>query len=279
MANTKGLSTREWIFIIIIISLSEACIAYIAFVNAKNGSALNYVSFAGTLISIILAILAIGYTYGESISEKNKSNALVNQIEILSGVVNNIELQSANLDNIGIINEELIKLSNKFNEETFETHKRIDSVKEIATIVKERLTTNDGIVTSGEQKIDYKLLLSMNYMLIQVPLLMIYYLQLVKGTSLNIIDKTREIFTETENKCKEEGVDLGLVNRDFSIGITMTIYMLLKESDLLKENSGEIELNINLVAGIKRWKVDSIEKNYLSILFNTTFNKIKSISE
>lgn len=63
-------SKREWVFSIVIVSLVQAFVWYSAFVNAGSGSALNFISFAGTLVSIILAVLAIGYTYGESISQK-----------------------------------------------------------------------------------------------------------------------------------------------------------------------------------------------------------------
>lgn len=91
MENKKGIfSTREWVFITIILALVQAGIWYVSFIDAKSASALNYVSFAGTLISIILAVLAIGYTYGESVAEKSKKDNIEDQIAILNQAIKNI---------------------------------------------------------------------------------------------------------------------------------------------------------------------------------------------
>src|ERR1700760_3776689 len=102
--NLNNLTKRDWIFILIIISLMQGIIWYISFVNSKSVNALNYVSFAGTLISIILAVLAIGYTYGESLAEKNKSNNISNQINTLNDVIKNIQIEASALEKISIIN-------------------------------------------------------------------------------------------------------------------------------------------------------------------------------
>jgi hypothetical protein len=100
------LSGREWVFIVVIISIIQAFIWYAAFVNAGNGSALNYVSFAGTIISIILAVLAIGYTYGESISQKNKGDTVANQISTLNEVIKNIKIEAQAIQDISKIQDQ-----------------------------------------------------------------------------------------------------------------------------------------------------------------------------
>ncbi|MBE3873300.1 hypothetical protein HJ107_23655 [Vibrio parahaemolyticus] len=121
-------SKREWIFSIIIISIVQAFIWYSAFVNAGNGSALNFISFAGTLVSIILAVLAIGYTYGESISQKNQSDTVVNQITTLNQAIGNIRDQSENFNQVKDISENLALFSKQVESKFDHTSKQVESL-------------------------------------------------------------------------------------------------------------------------------------------------------
>ena len=123
----KQFSTREWIFILVILALIQGSVWYISFVNSGNPSALTYVSFAGTLTSIILAVLAIGYTYGESQSQKYQSENVATQIRILNDVIKNIQIESKSLENITKMEEQLRLFSEKFETRINSTH---DDVKE-----------------------------------------------------------------------------------------------------------------------------------------------------
>lgn len=121
-------SKREWIFSIVIISIVQAFVWYSAFVNAGNGSALNFISFAGTLISIILAVLAIGYTYGESISQKNQSDTVVSQITTLNQAIGNIKNQTDNFNQVKEISENLASFSKQMESKFDHTHKQVESI-------------------------------------------------------------------------------------------------------------------------------------------------------
>ncbi len=121
-------SKREWVFSIIIISLVQAFVWYAAFVNAGNGSALNFISFAGTLVSIILAVLAIGYTYGESLAQKNHSDTVVNQITSLNKAIGNVEAQTENLSQIKDISDNLSKFSIQMERKFEATHQQVESI-------------------------------------------------------------------------------------------------------------------------------------------------------
>ncbi|MUK43687.1 hypothetical protein GNP61_19250 [Aliivibrio fischeri] len=121
-------SKREWMFSILIISLIQAFVWYAAFVNAGNGSALNFISFAGTLVSIILAVLAIGYTYGESLSQKNQSDAVVNQIVTLNQAIGNIKEQTDDLNQIREISENLTAFGRLVENRFDATHKEVESI-------------------------------------------------------------------------------------------------------------------------------------------------------
>ena len=103
----SSFSKREWFFVILIITLIQGFTWYAAFINAGNGSALNFISFAGTLISIILAVLAIGYTYGESLHQKNQSDTVVSQISSLNKTIEKLKNQSDEFENIRKISEDL----------------------------------------------------------------------------------------------------------------------------------------------------------------------------
>lgn len=111
MAEKSNFTKREWIHLIITLSIIQAFIWWVSFQFAGNSSALGYVSFAGTLISIILAVLAIGYTYGESHQQKNSSTTLANQIESLVAIRDKLEIQAEALNNINVLKASLDEFS------------------------------------------------------------------------------------------------------------------------------------------------------------------------
>ncbi len=63
----------------------------IAFLYAGSGSALNYISISGTIVSIVLALLAIIYSYFQSASQVNTSASLNTQIEKLISIVDKVK--------------------------------------------------------------------------------------------------------------------------------------------------------------------------------------------
>lgn len=77
---------RDWVYILILSIVGQFVIYFLAFVYNSSTSALGYISFAGTMVSIILAVIAIGYTYGESIRQKHNEDELIIQIRGLSEI-------------------------------------------------------------------------------------------------------------------------------------------------------------------------------------------------
>lgn len=124
----RKFTTREWIFVFIIASIVQGGVWYVSFVNADNASALTYVSFAGTLISIILAVLAIGYTYGESVAQKNKSDNVASQISSLNNVIKNVKFETKHLEDISKISEELSSFHSHFKSEMEGTKKSVGEI-------------------------------------------------------------------------------------------------------------------------------------------------------
>lgn len=127
--NTK-FTKREWIHLIITLSIVQAGIWFVSFVYANNSNALGYISFAGTIISIILAVLAIGYTYGESHQQKNSSITLANQLDSLVKIKDKLEVQTDSLSDIKVLIEFISDFSNKVDNHFLQTNSRIDNFSE-----------------------------------------------------------------------------------------------------------------------------------------------------
>jgi hypothetical protein len=88
----SGFSKREWFFVISIIVIIQFCIQVAAFLYAGSGSALNYISISGTIVSIALALLAIIYSYFQSASQETSSLTISQQVNKLIDVVEAVKV-------------------------------------------------------------------------------------------------------------------------------------------------------------------------------------------
>ena len=176
-------TSSKWIIglIVILISLIQAFVWYAAFVNAGNGSALNFVSFAGTLISIILAILAIGYTYGESISQKSKADSLSIQIASLTEVTGAMRIQSDALSEVSNIKAELESVASRIESGFLETKETVSVVSTAIGAVNKKfddinLVRSAPFVVSGLDKTEVaRSFLAARTPLMEISILMIAY--------------------------------------------------------------------------------------------------------
>ncbi|OCY30535.1 hypothetical protein BFR75_11115 [Acinetobacter pittii] len=149
--TSKKFSKREWFHLIITLSIIQAGVWYISFQYASNASALGYISFAGTLISIILAILAIGYTYGESQQQKNSSATLANQLDSLVKIKDKLESQAGALEDIKLLKVVINEFSTKIESHFKETQLQVNTVnqsinliaKNFSNPVQKTITIND----------------------------------------------------------------------------------------------------------------------------------------
>lgn len=96
----KKIETKDWLYLFVISLFLQFIIYYFSFIYGGSVKALGYISFAGTLISIILAVIAIGYTYGESIKQKSSSDQLLLEIAGLRDIKNKLAGQVDILENI-----------------------------------------------------------------------------------------------------------------------------------------------------------------------------------
>ena len=116
------MKTREWFYIIFIVILIQFIVQAAAWLYSGNNGALAYISFAGTVVSIILAVLAIMYSFVQSSSQQQSSSTISNQVEKLIDVVDRIDVGKQSLS------DTLVHL-NSVSEKIDHTIKQHDEVK------------------------------------------------------------------------------------------------------------------------------------------------------
>lgn len=86
------LSRREWLMIIAILLMAEAWVLNISYAFVSDQDVINYISFASTIASLLLAIIAIIYGFYQSDGQKKSASAIEYQLEsmrMVQGTINN----------------------------------------------------------------------------------------------------------------------------------------------------------------------------------------------
>ncbi|WP_143516540.1 hypothetical protein [Pseudomonas sp. B14(2017)] len=83
MSERQKFTTRDWWFVIALLVLVQFIIHWLSLQYSGSQSALGYVSFAGTLVSIMLGLIAIIYSFVQSISQNNSVVEIRDQVERL----------------------------------------------------------------------------------------------------------------------------------------------------------------------------------------------------
>ncbi|WLH05726.1 hypothetical protein [Pseudomonas lurida] len=115
-------STREWCLVIAILSLVQFFIHWVSYQFGGSPNALGYISFAGTLVSIMLGLIAIIYSFVQSISQNTSVIEIRDQVERLIIAGNEISesgriIHSASQE----VNELVGDLASKVTENTSTT--------------------------------------------------------------------------------------------------------------------------------------------------------------
>jgi hypothetical protein len=192
------MKTREWLYIIFIVILLQFIVQASAWIYGGNSGALGYISFAGTIVSIILAILAIVYSYVQSISQQSSSEKISNQVDKLIGITDKIDLSKqglsetiVNLNNIsskidktidhqGVINEKVDGLAENLSRVNLN---KIDELFSHATKSKEFAIRSKA---SGDF---YSKPLSTGYGGITFACLYLYYAEKMELTLDKVVDE------------------------------------------------------------------------------------------
>jgi len=143
------MKTREWIFVLFLVVLAQLIIHYIAFDFGSSGRALGYVSIAGTIVSIVLGLIAIIYSFVQSITQANSVSDIRLQVEKLVEVG----------DSISRLEQDLQKSARKVNKATRGLHDKLhehasvtQSVAESINEIGRAFTTDDSGRRSFQSK-------------------------------------------------------------------------------------------------------------------------------
>lgn len=83
--------------IIIILFLGQLLLHYFSAQVMSGSEVINYVSFAGTIVSIILAVLAIVYSFYQSFTQQNNVDLISREVEKLKKTSKDINKSSENI--------------------------------------------------------------------------------------------------------------------------------------------------------------------------------------
>lgn len=213
MSENSKFTKREWVHLIITISIIESFIFWVSFQFSGNSSALGYVSFAGTLISIILAVLAIGYTYGESQQQKNSSSTLANQLESLVKIKDKLEMHTDALEDIKHVKDSMLNFSNQIDNHFKENRQNIDFLKSNVNSLAQNMSNQPTKQTSS---INY-FVSAKNYNNLQHFL---YFLIAALFLEREFKKETHLTFEELHTLLNELNIDYGaiFVTRDYVVG-------------------------------------------------------------
>jgi hypothetical protein len=147
------LKTREWIGIIVIVTLIHFMISYVSFDFGTSGRALGYISFAGTIVSIILGVIAILYSFYQSNSQANVVSEIKDQavriVEAGDHIVKSKDILFGSADQLKALTGELsVKLqeNNNHNVEFKELLSR--SLIEVKSVVGRSSSSDDVFSTN-----------------------------------------------------------------------------------------------------------------------------------
>lgn len=121
------LSNREWIFVIVILGL----IGYVSLLHHKSVSALGYVSFAGTIVSIIVGVLAIIYAMLESVRQSESGDKLQAGAASIKKAASSIGAKIEVMENVSL---EIVRAKEELSKAAETTNKLIhDTLQQFST--------------------------------------------------------------------------------------------------------------------------------------------------
>ncbi len=99
-----------------------------ALIFSSDNNVLNYISFAGTIVSIILATIAIVYSFVQTISQQNASSNISNQVDKLISVVDQMhDSKDIIQTSIDHLQSASIKLDTAIESQS-NTHKEVQTI-------------------------------------------------------------------------------------------------------------------------------------------------------
>lgn len=139
VADDTEFKRREWLLLITILLLVEYWITSISYEFSGSSEVINYISFAATISSILLAVIAIIYSFYQSDSQQKSAAIIANQIENLRSVSTEIDTSkvalegqlsriSTVLDKVNDLKEIVTGANKQVSDRLEAVHKRFDNL-------------------------------------------------------------------------------------------------------------------------------------------------------
>ncbi|MEX2411337.1 MAG: hypothetical protein WD607_08215 [Candidatus Paceibacterota bacterium] len=249
--NNRSFTKREWVFMIVIIITIQFLIQFTAWIYSEDGSIISYISFTGTIVSIILALLAIIYAFVQTLTQQNSSQKLNSQIDQLVGVVKNIESSESGLNDLL---DHTLNISRKVDESIAKQElieSEIGNVKDKLEFFEKPEYVN-GLSEPAEGLTDnVKELLSKKIMTSSVGvvsnILIIYYGFIKELTVRNAVNELSKKYVEEQESKK-------VYAKGHANGSMIALASLLNSIDLLSYNDIDEKYKIDQIL------IDKIEK-------------------
>ena len=124
-------SRREWLMLIAILMLLEYWIISFSYTHEGEQAVLNYISFAGTIASILLAVVAIIYSFYQNDSQQQGSAKLFGALDSLRSLASRLGESPIKLE---VQLDRLDRIASKLD--TVDTHiqksnQRLQSIEEL----------------------------------------------------------------------------------------------------------------------------------------------------
>lgn len=142
--SSPELGTLNWCLIIVLLMVCQYVLTSWTGDFGNDPNVVSHVGFAGTLISIILAVLAIIYAFYQSYSQTRTADAIGSQVEVLRRTVEEIQASTSGLtvelqrlDDVREKLDETVTLGRTSGEEVRQIRSRLEamtSIAEVATV-------------------------------------------------------------------------------------------------------------------------------------------------
>lgn len=93
----RDFSRREWLMIIAIVMMVEYWILSLSYEFRGSSTVVNFVSFAAAITSLLLAVIAIIFSFLQSDAQQNATTAMIGQIDSLRSVATSLDVSGSNI--------------------------------------------------------------------------------------------------------------------------------------------------------------------------------------
>ncbi|MPQ76950.1 hypothetical protein [Hydrogenovibrio sp. JE_KL2] len=246
----------KWWMLIAILMIIEGFVFYAALENSNSLSALGYVSFAGTITSIILAVLAIIYGFVQSGSHERKSEFVSEQMGRVKEVVDELRASKSalggDLTSLSNLAQKIETLTESFDFHSQKTSHHLEKLEKLNSNTQNSLQTlflsnEEGGNNSSKLhrfKNEYLLaLMEQNPYVLKVVMGLFFagVKKIGAGDAYRLIAKH---FWDTVDKEKKVGINFDEFD-SYYYGTFDLMLMILKDIGGLEINAGLIELSDN----------------------------------